>query len=52
MEFIDEVEVKEHSEDTLESLTVIVLGVIEFITKNTAIFNIKTTFILRETCKD
>ena len=52
MEFIDQVEVKEHSQDTLESLAVIVLGVIEFITRNTTIFYIKTTFILRETCKD
>ena len=33
MEFIDEVEVQEHSQDTLESLAVVVLGVVEFITK-------------------
>ena len=33
MEFIDQVEVEEHSQDNLESLAVMVLGVIEFITK-------------------
>ena len=33
MEFIDQVEVQEHSQDNLESLAVMVLGVIEFITK-------------------
>ena len=34
VKFIDEVEVKEHPQDTLESLAVIVLGVIEFIAKH------------------
>ena len=33
MEFIDQVEVEEHSQDNLESLAVMVLGVIEFIAK-------------------
>ena len=33
VKFIDEVEIKEHSEHNLESLAVIVLGVIELIAK-------------------
>ena len=52
MEFIDQVEVEEHSQDNLESLAVMVLGVIEFITKLGNILHQKNVLILRETCKD
>ena len=47
MEFIDQVEVQEHPQDTLESLAVVVLCVVEFITKLSNILHQKNLYIER-----